>query len=429
MIDAIKSIRHGTSKTPTNVPANIIEGCETNQRLPSLASILNREARSSPRSTAFHDAASRNHVEVVMTLIEHGSEIDKVDDNSSTALHILARKGLVRIVKCLLGNGANPDLVDSQGWTSLMLACYHARWGLAQFILESSRSPMMANLAGETALHLMAMAEKDNGVVVPAQLFLLRKLMKKGGDLHLVDADGVSVAHLLMVRQNSAYFIHLLNLNSNAVQIHQLAASSRYLFNYQTNRLVRFAWSLRRVRSSSGTGELERLIDCKVDGTHGLFCLAACSGQVEAMSRFLALSSDILEHRCQKHGTALKAALFHGREEAVRRLIRHGATIPHDLLVASTRDLSALGPVPLSNFFRWILVGRYTERVMISNDEWQLGNKLRDWSGPVAAEGPLRWDLRKSRNESILEYAQRRQRFLLEFRGNVVKVVRLVERL
>ncbi|KAF6813253.1 ankyrin repeat protein [Colletotrichum plurivorum] len=87
------------------------------------------------------------------------------------------------------------------------------------------------------------------------------------------------------------------------------------------------------------------------------------------MSRFLALSSGILDHQCQKHGTALKAALFHGREEVVRCLIRHGAMIPHDLLVASTRDLSALGPVPFSNLLRWIWVRRHTERVMISNDE------------------------------------------------------------
>ncbi|KAF6812596.1 ankyrin repeat protein [Colletotrichum musicola] len=430
MISVMKDIiQYASPETPPNITAGIREHRQSGLSVPSLTSILNREAQSSPYSTALHDAASRNQTEVVMTLAQHGSEIDKVDGNGSTALHISAMKGFGGIVKYLLGNGANPDLMDSQGWTPLMLASYHGRWELAQLLLESSKFPMMANLAGETVLHLMAMAEKDNDAVVPAQLCLLRKLMDRGGDLHLLDADGVSVAHLLMVRQNSAYLLYLLNLNSNAVQIHQLAVSSRYLFNYQIKRLLRFAWSLLRIRSSSGTRELERLIDCKVDGTHSLFCLAACSGQVEAMSRFLALSSDILEHRCQKHGTALKAALFYGREEAVRCLIRHGAAIPHDLLVASTRDLSALGPVPFSNLLRWMLVGRHTERVMISNNEWQLGNKLRDWSGPVAAEVPLRWDLRKSRNESILEYAQRRQRFLLEFRGKVVKVVKLVERL
>lgn len=363
-----------------------------------------------------------------MTLVKHGSEIDRADGNGSTALYISARKGFVRTVKYLLESGANPDFVDSQGWTPLMLACYHGRWKLAHLLLESSGSPMMTDLAGETVLHLTAMAEQDNEVVVPAQLFLLQKLMEKDGDLHHLDAGGLSAAHLLMIRQDPACLLHLLNINSNAVQIDQLAACPRYLFNYQTKRLVRFAKNLRRLRYSSGTGELKRLMDCKVDGAHSLLCLAASSGQVEAISRFLALSPDILEHQCNKHGTALKAALFHGREEAVRCLIRHGAAIPNDILVAETSELSALGPVPFSNLLRWMFVGRHKERVMISNDEFQSGSRLKDWSGPVAAEVLLRWDWRKSRNESILEYAQRRQEFFKELRGKVVKVERLVEK-
>jgi hypothetical protein len=142
---------------------------------------------------------------------------------------------------------------------------------------------------------------------------------------------------------------------------------------------------------------------------------------VEAIEGFLALGVDMIEHECNDHGTPLTAAVSNRQIEAVKCLVRNGATISYNLCHPTDSRVSMTSPDIVIR--QWLFVGRYMEQKRISNGTTEASDKVESWAGVCSVEVALKWEWKRLQGESTREYACRWQRILKDLRGKVVKCV------
>ncbi|AWP10979.1 putative cyclin-dependent kinase 4 inhibitor C [Scophthalmus maximus] len=90
--------------------------------------------------TVTHDAARGGFAHTVRALLQHGANVDLVDDRGNLPLHLAATAGHLDAVRLLIGRTAEPRMPDNQGRTAGQLAreCEHlpGRMATANYIEE-----------------------------------------------------------------------------------------------------------------------------------------------------------------------------------------------------------------------------------------------------------------------------------------------------
>ncbi|XP_044216787.1 cyclin-dependent kinase 4 inhibitor C [Thunnus albacares] len=86
--------------------------------------------------TVTHDAAREGFVDTVRVLLDHGADVNLVDDQGNLPLHLAARQGHLEVVQLLIGRTAEPNMFNSQGCTPGQLASLHQRTNTAAYIDE-----------------------------------------------------------------------------------------------------------------------------------------------------------------------------------------------------------------------------------------------------------------------------------------------------
>ncbi|KAK2835548.1 hypothetical protein Q5P01_016032 [Channa striata] len=84
--------------------------------------------------TVTHDAAREGFVDAVRALVQHGADVNLVDEKGNLPLHLAAREGHLEVVRLLIGHTANPRTCNGLGFTAGQLARQHRRMDTAEFI-------------------------------------------------------------------------------------------------------------------------------------------------------------------------------------------------------------------------------------------------------------------------------------------------------
>ena len=84
--------------------------------------------------TVMHDAARAGFVDSVRVLVEHGADINLVDDKGNLPLHLAAKEGNLEVIQLLIGQTANPQTANGEGYTAGQLAHQYGRQDTATYM-------------------------------------------------------------------------------------------------------------------------------------------------------------------------------------------------------------------------------------------------------------------------------------------------------
>ena len=73
-------------------------------------------------------------------LLEHGADVDVMDDDHSTPLHLASQYGSVRATCLLLEHGANVHLQNNNGHTPCQVSSANGYEDIARWLSEYSQS-------------------------------------------------------------------------------------------------------------------------------------------------------------------------------------------------------------------------------------------------------------------------------------------------
>ena len=136
-----------------------------------------------------HVAVYEDHAKVLSLLIEHGADIECLNEGGSgfTPLNLASCYGRLEIGQCLLDRGADIETRDAWGCTPLINAVRQGRVEFARMLLEHGAVIDAQDNYGRTALHFAA----EYGSTQAMQL-----LLKRGADVNVLNHFGDNPSEL-----------------------------------------------------------------------------------------------------------------------------------------------------------------------------------------------------------------------------------------
>lgn len=291
LVDNLQKIKDDPSQVDINVRDSHEEG----------ATILHAAVRFAPIKTK----------EIVRDLVKVGADINASYDQGQTPLHLAIKRGLLErdshaqyLLKTLLELGAAVDLPDGSGNTPLHLAAEPGRLAFLQGLLPKVTPAQLnqPNLHGHSPLH---------AAILNNNLEAVQALIDEGADMRLTDFHGKNALHLAAAR-GYAHIVQAL-----------LAAGAD-----------------KTSKTSDGKTALELTQDAKT-----IVYLGGAAPQVTQVEDSLMKSIEAANYHfiarqlrhldqdinstdpTQDATTALQQAARLGNNEAVKRLLEHGADV------------------------------------------------------------------------------------------------------
>jgi ankyrin repeat protein len=183
---------------------DLIEAVADQEQAEVIASLLNRgtqvgvnldvNLKDEDGLTPLHLAAISGQTEVVKLLLDHGAQIEVIDDQTGgTPLHFAAQRGHAHTAAALLRGGAPIEVADLNGQTALHLAVQKFQRETLVLLLKESTSVNAQDQGGDTPLHLIAgdIAQSEDDLIEMAKM-----LIAAGADVHLKNLEGDTVLDL-----------------------------------------------------------------------------------------------------------------------------------------------------------------------------------------------------------------------------------------
>ncbi|KAH7165235.1 ankyrin repeat-containing domain protein [Dactylonectria macrodidyma] len=384
-----------------------------------IAAIINQKDFIHENAALLHQAAIRNNVRLTKVLIDNMANIEPMDNKGNTPLHLAALHGSTDVAKLLLDHGANPNILNDHETTPFMIASASGAWEMVQLLSRTGVQGIITGYWEHTPLAYMLCRQANFPHCNPdARIFHL--LLDKGADLDEENLSGQTAIHHLLCNPSLVHLRLLLDKDARLLVPKTKWSRSHFGgYSHPSMNLIAATRNFRILSHYLDKKELQQTSDLAISGKHSLLCTAACWGVVEALQNFIAVGAH-LEHTCDEHGTLLEAAASYRKIEAVKSLIRQGSQSNF----AGGNGSAAKG-ITVADcgwaIMHWLLVTRYTEQPKIGHTAWsEEGKGISNWAGFSTVNVPLKWEWRKRRDETMLEYAKRRKGIISKLEGTVL---------
>ncbi|XXG99331.1 hypothetical protein Hte_005668 [Hypoxylon texense] len=383
--------------------------------------LVNQVDQHNDNQTPLHVAVDRGDVESVEHLLANQANAELPDSKGYTPLHRATRYSSGKTVELLLKHGVQPEPKDNWGRTPLMHACY---WGNLKTIklLTSHREPRVhTNYPGVNLLYALV----DNWHRLPVEARIWSFLCDRGIDAYQANCSGLCAIHLVLANPWQKNLLrHVMRQNPTLEWVERVEWSlSQLTLSWKElwHTIYSIADSYRLIHRYAGSKRPPRIPTSVTTGEGSVFHLAATAGFVKALENLLIIGAD-LDQEFGIHGTALTVSAAEGHLHAVKFLFRkRPRTIPKQNEIITGAIAVALD---YEEIVHWLLVARHTDQRKIAYCKPGANEgdvQVQNWSGIQSFPVPLRWDWKRRRDESMMEYAQRRREIVRSFQGTVAE--------
>ncbi|XP_029871483.1 ankyrin repeat domain-containing protein 16 isoform X6 [Aquila chrysaetos chrysaetos] len=266
------------------------------------------EAFNSDYKRPLHEAASMGHGECVSYLLERGASVDCLKKADWTPLMMACTRQNLEVIKALVEHGANPLLKNKDGWNCFHIASREGHPQVLRYLLDMSPSSWdTESTIKRTPLHTAAM----HGCFDVVELLLERCQYKpdsrdKCGVTPFMDAiqnGHVNIARLLLEKHQACpSAVDVLG----AQPLHRAAVTAQ-------DEAIQF------LVSKLGVDVNERATALQLTALH----YAAKEGHAHTIQTLLSLGADV-HAKDGKSRSALHAACAGQQADAARILLRAG---------------------------------------------------------------------------------------------------------
>lgn len=183
------------------------------------------DVRDQDGRTALHKAAENGHNDVVLALLEHGTDFDAQEDTfDQTPLHLAALNGHKAVVQTLLDHRASPNIKDDDGWMAIHVAAWTGNEEVMKVLLERTEVDARTD-DSLTALHCAA---------AQGHLNIAHLLIRAGADVDAKDKDEWTPLHWAAKKRHDIMRPRMLSLKDESSTL----LRQFYEFREELNQLV-----------------------------------------------------------------------------------------------------------------------------------------------------------------------------------------------
>ncbi|KAI0502938.1 ankyrin repeat-containing domain protein [Xylaria bambusicola] len=392
-------------------------------KLPNVLEIINQRSSLWKGMTALHMSAHLDSLDAATLLIENGANIELTALEGRTPLHYAAESGSINVLKLLIKYRACIEpLALRELRTPLMLACAKGHVQTAKHLLRFQQ-----NITGDSLGRNLVAITVGEGAGETSQVQLCSFLFRRAFDVHHLDKSGECA--LLNIMKSSTHRIlrHILTEYPLSLRIQDLHWPSHWvrgILSFDRDSLSHVAKAYRLIHRYLGRGGLIKVSDSVAMGEYSLLYLALSTGHVAAVDDLLSIGIDIDAEFCDE-GTVLTVASVHGQLDAVKYLVRRGARPFYQHRGSQVSRFASTATRGKEEVLEWLLVNRYTEQAKITNTNFSLDGEdkqVKEWRGLTQIKLPLKWEWKRRRAETMLEYANRFQKILKSLHGEIMNI-------
>lgn len=359
------------------------------------------------RGTALHLTTESNNVPAARLLLENGASVDIIDSNGCTAI---MKSSTEEVATLLLHSGAS--LVGHL--CSHITACQG--WGIDFFnktisvYSEATTGQDKSNMAAEFLLdtyNTRGSVDCRKVAMSPAHLV---SILKTDIDLKQEFGPERSLMHLAIVDQASSAFV----LNSDL----GVENSTPFPWHLMFWSDIAFLQSMfRHFRRKLTDRNFVKIANLHPSRGWSPLCVASAKHDIEMIRNCLSLRADV-DFEGSAHGSALVLACACGYLDAVRVLVRAGASLFYKGLKGQKSVFTLCRSKRVKE---WLLVERFTEQGRINTrPHWGNGKEVRPWAGIAMARLKLVGNRAIYYHETLVDYAGRLAKMRKEWQGKVI---------
>lgn len=360
------------------------------------------------RGTALHLAVDKDNVQAARILLENGALIDKPDFEGRTPLGRSTKREMFMM---LVHHGASLvdhfyyNILDSLEWTDDLFTC----------VVSTYSDIATEKISSDTIPGFLHTICGTRGSIDCTQVYMSRpklvSILEADIDLNRDLGSGRSLMHLALVNGASSTLV----LNSD-VNLENTGPFPWHLDFWFDLPFMRSMW--KHFRRKLKKDDFARIANLQPTRGWSPLCRACIRRKkIDLIQNCLSLGADV-DFEGSPHGSAVIVASACGNLDAVRVLVRAGASLSY----RGEKGHKSVFTFCRSKVVRqWLLVDRFTEQRMINMEpHWGDSQRVRPSAGPAVAGLKLVGERAMCYYDRMIDYAIKLAEMREDWRGKVI---------